>query len=76
MSALTHNLGVWVGDGDVALKLRHTNRDRPAFDEVMLADPPVEYDQLTHKGSLLARAHRYFYEQVSTWMTLDEPAAA
>ena len=68
LAALTHNPGVFVGDGDVALKLRHTNRDRTAFDEVMLAPPPIEYEALKHPGSLLARAHRYFSEQVTGWL--------
>ena len=73
LAALTHNPGVFVGDGDVALKLRHTNRDRTAFDEVMLAPPPIEYEALKHPGSLLARAHRYFSEQVTGWLG-DEAA--
>lgn len=72
VEALTHNPGVYVGEGDVALKLRHTNRDRAAFDEVMLADPPIAYDQLEHRSSLLAKGHRYFSEQVTTWLAADE----
>jgi hypothetical protein len=72
LEGLTHNPGVYVGDGDVALKLRHTNRDRAAFDEVMLADPPIMYDQLKHHTSLLARAHRFFAEQVTGWLAADE----
>lgn len=77
VEALTHNPGVYVGEGDVALKLRHTNRDRAAFDEVMLSEPPVAYDSLQHKTSLLARGHRYFAEQISSWLEedVDTPGA-
>jgi hypothetical protein len=73
LEALTHNPGVYVNDGDVALKLRHTNRDRPAYDEVMLADPADGYEQLEHKASLLARCHSFFARQVASW--LDEATA-
>ena len=73
LEALTHNPGVFVGDGDVALKLRHSNRDRVAYDEVMLADPPVSYDELQHHSSLLARAHRFFAGQVEDWLS-SEPS--
>lgn len=72
LQALTHNPGVFVGDGDVALKLRHTNRDRAAFDEVMLAEPPIEYDDLTSRASLLTRAHRFFADQVAVWLAEGE----
>ena len=50
------------------LKLRHTNRDQIAYDEVMLADIPVEYDELTHRASQLSKGHRYFAGQVETWL--------
>jgi hypothetical protein len=72
LQALTHNPGVFVGDGDVALKLRHTNRDRTAFDEVMLAESPLEYDDLTSSASLLTRAHRFFADQVAVWLAEDD----
>ncbi|WP_344145792.1 GmrSD restriction endonuclease domain-containing protein [Nocardioides koreensis] len=72
LEALTHNPGVFLADGDVALKLRHTNRDRAAFDEVMLADPPITYDGLQHHASLLVKGHRFFADQVRTWLTEDE----
>jgi hypothetical protein len=72
LQSMTHNPGVFIGDGDVSLKLRHTNRDREAFDEVMLADPPIVYDDLAHRSSLLSRAHRYFAEQVAVWLAEDD----
>lgn len=72
LQALTHNPEVFVGDGDVALKLRHTNRDRSAFDEVMLAEPPIEYDDLTSRASLVIQAHRFFADQVAVWLAEDD----
>jgi hypothetical protein len=75
LEALTHNPGVFVADGDVALKLRHTNRDRAAYDEVMLADPPIAHEDLQHGSSLVVRAHRFFAGQVEDWLTGDDPPA-
>lgn len=76
LEAMTHNLGVFVDVGDVALKLRHTNRDRAAFDEVMLADSPIDYDQLEHGATTLARAHRFFADQVEAWLSQDQQGPA
>ncbi|MBI4939660.1 MAG: DUF4357 domain-containing protein [Actinobacteria bacterium] len=72
---LTHNASAFVVGDDVTLKLRHTNRDREAFDEVMLADPPVDYADLKHRHSLVARAHAYFFEQVRGWLHGEQDAA-
>ena len=40
LEVLTHNLELYVTGGGTRLKLRHTNRDQAAFDEVMSAEPP------------------------------------
>lgn len=74
LEGLTHNSSHFVQtDGD-ALKLRHTNRDRTAYDEVMEADPPVDYELLVHRGSQLVKAHRYFSSQVDDWLGTSEEA--
>lgn len=70
LAALTHNAGAFVQGNDVSLKLRHTNRDRLAYDEVMLAAVPVDYEVLAHSTSLLVKGHQYFSGQVNAW--LDE----
>lgn len=70
---LTHNSSQFVQDAQLALKLRHTNRDRAAFDEVMQAPAPIDYAKLKHRDSLLAQAHEYFSAQVEHW--LDEGSA-
>jgi len=68
LEVLTHNLELYVAGADTRLKLRHTNKDHAAFDEVMNADPPIDYTSLAHSGALLARAHRFFGEAVSEWI--------
>jgi hypothetical protein len=75
LEALTHNPGVFISEGDVALKLRHTNRDRAAYDEVMLAQPPIAYDDLEHRSSLLAGAHEFFARQVEDWLTGEDASS-
>lgn len=65
---LTHNSDKYVPEGESHLKLRHLNRDRAAYDEVMSAEPPIDYDGLAHSGSLVARAHRFFYDAVGAWV--------
>ncbi|WP_375430161.1 DUF262 domain-containing protein [uncultured Friedmanniella sp.] len=68
LELLTHNLELYVTGGATRLKLRHTNRDQAAFDEVMNTEPPVNHDGLKHAGSLLARAHRFFVAAVAEWL--------
>jgi len=49
-------------------KVWPTNRDRPAFCEVMAAPTPVDYDSLAFKRDRLPEAHRYFSKQVRDWL--------
>lgn len=71
LEMLTHNLNLYVTGDGARLKVRHTNRDREAFDEVMNADPPVDHESLGHSGSRMTKAHRYFAVQVSEWLGQD-----
>lgn len=74
LESLTHNQANFVPPGDSPLKVRHTNRDRASFDEVMNADPPVNHDELKHASSKIVRAHAYFAEAVSNWLgDAEEP---
>lgn len=54
-------------------KVWPTNRDRPAFNEVMSAATPVAYDELAHRGDRLVEAHRYFAEQARSWLHRNGP---
>lgn len=72
LERLTHNDEMFVGDGASQLKLRHLNKDREAFDEVMSAEPPVDHADLDHADSQIVAAHRFFSAVVDQW--LGEPA--
>lgn len=59
-------------EGD-RFKVWPTNRDRPAFNEVMQAEPPVDYQKLEHRGSRMVKAHEYFALQCRQWLLADGP---
>lgn len=49
-------------------KVLPTNRDRDAFNEVMAAPHPVNYDELAHQTSRMAKAHQFFAKQCRAWL--------
>jgi Protein of unknown function DUF262/Protein of unknown function (DUF1524)/Restriction Enzyme Adenine Methylase Associated len=49
-------------------KVWPTNRDRAAFNEVMSAPSPVDYDSLAHRGSRMVQAHQYFASRAREWL--------
>lgn len=65
---LTHNSEKYVEDSEGRLKVRHLNNDREAFIEVMNADSPVDYKDLSHVDSQIVAAHRYFSTVVEQWL--------
>ena len=65
LDRLTHNEDIYVPGTATRLKLRHSNRDREAFDEVMDAEAPVDYEALGHPAARVVRAHQYFTEAVT-----------
>jgi len=50
-------------------KVWPTNRDRPAFNVVMAAPPPIDYDGLGQSGARLVEAHRFFSTQAREFLT-------
>ena len=68
LERLTHNDEIYVEDGESRLKVRHRNKDRDAFDEVMSAEPPVDHADLAHADSQIAAAHAYFSTVVGQWL--------
>lgn len=50
-------------------KVWPTNRDRPAFNEVMGAEPPINYSSLQFAGERLVRAHQYFSTRAAEWLS-------
>lgn len=71
LSSMTHNGADFVPDPADQLKLRHTNDDRAAYDEVMNAEPPIEYGTLRYGASKIARAHAFFVEQIHGWLLTE-----
>lgn len=49
-------------------KVWPTNRDRAAFNEVMEAPSPVDYENLKHRASRLVKAHHYFAQQCRAFL--------
>lgn len=49
-------------------KVWPTNKDRPAFNEVMSAPIPVDYKKLTHRKSKLTEAHEFFAARCRDWL--------
>jgi len=56
-------------------KVWPTNRDRPAFNAVMSARPPIDYETIVHAGERMVEAHRFFSEQARQWLLLNGPEA-
>ena len=58
----------WVKPED-RYKVWPTNRDRSAFNAVMAARPPVDYEALKADGDRMLEAHRFFAEQAREWLS-------
>jgi hypothetical protein len=52
-------------------KVWPTNRDRPAFNAVMSAEPPIDYRSVDYRGARLVEAHRFFAEQAASWLCVN-----
>jgi uncharacterized protein with ParB-like and HNH nuclease domain len=49
-------------------KVWPTNKDRPAFNEVLAAPFPVDYENLKYSKSKMALAHKFFSESAHEWL--------
>ncbi len=49
-------------------KVWPTNKDRPAFNEVLATDFPIDYESLRHAKSKMALAHQFFSESAREWL--------
>jgi hypothetical protein len=54
-------------------KVWPTNRDRSAFNEVMEAAAPIDYQKLKSRTSRMAKAHEYFALQCREWLGAEGP---
>jgi len=68
LHTFTHNDASFVRQGMSLLKLKHTNKDREAFLEVMDAEPPIDYESLPHQKSRIVQAHAFFATSVAAWL--------
>jgi len=57
-------------------KVWPTNRDRAAFNAVMGAKLPIDYDAVGHRGERIVEAHRFFSEQAREWLAAGSPELA
>ena len=76
LDRLTHNEDIYVPGAKTRLKLRHSNKDRDAFDEVMDAEAPVDHEALHHSAARVVRAHEYFTGAVIEWLDSAADGAA
>lgn len=68
LDRLTHNDEIYVDEEESRLKVRHLNKDRPAFDEVMTAEPPVDHAAMSSSETRIVAAHKFFTTVVSQWL--------
>lgn len=54
-------------------KVWPTNKDRPAFNEVMGAKHPINYSSLVHSDSKLVQAHKFFSRKTEAWLAEAGP---
>lgn len=75
LEPLVENAEPFCSKPEDRFKVWPTNRDRPAFNAVMGAKPPVDHDVTGYRGERMVEAHRFFSEQAREWLTLDGPNA-
>lgn len=68
LSALVTNAEPFCSKPEDRFKVWPTNRDRPAFNAVMGAPPPVDYDAVGYADERMVQAHRFFSEQAREWL--------
>lgn len=56
-------------------KVWPTNRDRPAFNAIMSAKPPVDYEVVSYRSERMVKAHQFFSEQAREWLSQEGPTA-
>jgi hypothetical protein len=68
---LIENDGRFCKNDEDRYKVWPTNRDRPAFNEVMSAPHPIDYGTLNHPSARLVEAHRFFSERAKEWLNVE-----
>lgn len=68
LTDLTTNAEKFTSAPEDQFKVWPTNRDRAAYNEVMAAAIPVDYEALEHRKSLIVQAHAYFSGVAQVWL--------
>jgi hypothetical protein len=78
LESLVTNAAPFCRQPEDRFKVWPTNRDRPAFNAVMGATPPVDYDAIGFPNERMVEAHRFFSQQAREWLLSQgsEQAAA
>lgn len=66
---LVENAEHYLKEPEDRYKVWPTNRDRQAFNEVMAAQSPINYQALENSSSKMVQAHEYFANQARTWIS-------
>jgi hypothetical protein len=69
IEALVRNSPAFCKQPEDLFKVWPTNRDRPAFNAVMAAPPPIDYNAISLSGERMVQAHRFFAEQIRQWLS-------
>ena len=75
---LVENAAPFCSRPEDRFKVWPTNRDRPAFNAVMGAKPPIDYTAIGFRGERMIEAHHFFSEKAREWLALggEEAIAA
>ncbi|HBP88395.1 MAG TPA: DUF262 domain-containing protein [Nitrospirales bacterium] len=72
---LVENAAPFCSRPEDRFKVWPTNRDRPAFNAVMGAKPPINYTAIGHPGERMVEAHRFFSECAHAWLRMGGEGA-
>jgi GNAT superfamily N-acetyltransferase len=71
LETLIVNAAPFCSQPEDRFKVWPTNRDRPAFNAVMSASEPVDYDAVGYTEERMVQAHRYFSERAREWLNSE-----
>jgi len=71
LETLIVNTAPFCSQPEDRFKVWPTNRDRPAFNAVMSATEPVDYDAVGYTDERMVQAHQYFSERAREWLNSE-----
>ena len=73
LETLVRNAEPFCKQPEDRFKVWPTNRDRPAFNAVMAAQLPVDYEAVGFVDERMVQAHRYFGDKAIEWLNANGP---